>query len=173
MDREDFSGEKKCFGIGFITTISPSSRARTAARVADGLSHFSIEGKLVAAPIREDEVGGGTYGAAPGGRKVEKLTVLLFQIQSLDETDEATKMGNSDGHESGGSGLGSMEDMSRVTSPLAKPAVVTEHKGEEAGAFEINLALVVTKAAAADDGDVDDDDDDGGDDVLGNGLISS
>lgn len=114
---------------------------------------------------------------------MEKLTVLLFAIQSLEEMDEATMGNNGDGGdgESGGSGLGATAGTSAAglerLSSAAQAAAVTAAVGEETATglelFEDALAMNFertlghTKPDGGSRVTVDDDDEDG------NGLMSS
>lgn len=112
-ERTDLRGEKKCLGFGLMGTSSPTRRALL---LSCGLSRALLRDHWEAESVC--------------GRKVEKLTVLLFATQSLDEMEEAT-MGNGsrgDGggdvdedaaDESGGSGLGATDGTSAMAGAVA------------------------------------------------------
>lgn len=109
-----------------------------------------------------------------GGRKVEKLTVLLFHIQSAEDTEEARAIGSDETGESGGSGLGWTEGTSsvaeRATAAVAaeegdccdddgeEAELILELKWSEEREEEENVVVVDVDADA--DADVDDDDGD-------------
>lgn len=113
-ERTDLRGEKKCLGLGLMGTSSPTRRALLLSC-----------GVLSRALLRDHWEAESVW-----GRKVEKLTVLLFATQSLDEMEEAT-MGNGrrgDGggdvdedaaDESGGSGLGATDGTSATAAAVA------------------------------------------------------
>lgn len=123
---------------------------------------------------------------AVGERKVEKLTVLLFAIQSLDEMDEAT-MGNNDGgdgdgdgDESGGSGLGATAGTSaaglaaaRLMSAVEAATAAAEGTATEClrleDAWAMNFERTLGESKPVGGSRVLDD----GDDEDGNGFMSS
>lgn len=129
---------------------------------------------------------------AVGGRKVEKLTVLVIGIQSLDEMEEATMGSKGDGgdgdggaDESGGSGLGATDGTS-ATAGVARSrsvAVVAKETDTlgffaEAWAMNVERTLGDTMAdeavAATSRGVVFEDGDDDLGDVCGSaGWMSS
>lgn len=144
----DLRGEKKCRGIGLMGTISPSSLG-TLSHLRDWCGWL-----LGAAALRH---GWDTEDAA-GGRKVEKLTVLLFHIQSEEDTEEARTMGKQDNDvddvgagadgdgadllpdESGGSGLGATDGTSSEVKrqALGNFADNDDDGGDGGGAGDVN-----------------------------------
>lgn len=133
----DLRGEKKWRGIGLMGTISPSSLGT--------LSHLRDCGWFLGAALRH----GWDTDDAAGGRKVEKLTILLFHIQSEEDTEEARTMGKEDNDvdevgagaegddvlpdESGGSGLGATDGTSSVVKRQAALDNVADNDDDGGG----------------------------------------
>lgn len=148
-------------------TISPRLAVRPGAVVVV----VSQKVALVLKPDGWDFDEEGPAAAAVGGRKVEKLTVLLFPIQSLDEMEQAT-MGNEGGggddddDVSGGSGLGATDG----TSAVAEVAAAQEEEAALAMSFvcwtplgetrkpEYDAEVVAKEPRLRADDDADDDD---------------